>query len=93
MGSLLNSGTKIASEILNNNDAGFRYQEYNKRIKMTFEFQPIISRQVFLLLKKLNKSKGAGLDMISNRLIRDCADLISPQVFLKSLVTVWQYIS
>ena len=32
------------------------------------------------LLNKLNKSKGAGLDKISSRLIRDCADLISPYI-------------
>ena len=27
---------------------------------------------------QLNKSKGAGLDKLSSRLIRECADLISP---------------
>ena len=32
------------------------------------------------LLNKLNKSKGAGLDKLSSRLIRECADLISPYI-------------
>ena len=36
--------------------------------------------QVLSLFKKLNKSKGAGLDEISSWLILDCADLIAPQI-------------
>ena len=32
------------------------------------------------LFKKLNKSKGAGLDGISSRLNLDCADLIAPHI-------------
>ena len=31
-------------------------------------------------MNKLNKSKGAGLDKLSSRLIRECADLISPYI-------------
>jgi len=38
------------------------------------------SNQVLSLFKKLNKSKGAGLDEISSWLILDCADLITPQI-------------
>ena len=38
------------------------------------------SGQVLKLLNKLNKSVGAGLDKLSNRLIRECADLISPHI-------------
>ena len=45
-----------------------------------FEFRPTDSGQVLKLLNKLNKSKGAGLDNLSSRLIRECADLISPYI-------------
>ena len=35
---------------------------------------------VLSLFKTLNKSKGAGFDGISSRLILDCADLIAPHI-------------
>ena len=38
-------------------------------------FRPVLTR-FFSLLNKLNKSKATGLDKISARLIRECADLI-----------------
>ena len=38
--------------------------------------QQIYSSQVFSLLNKLSKSKASGLDKITARLIRECADLI-----------------
>ena len=47
------------------------------------------SNQVLSLFKTLNKSKGAGLDGLSSRLILDCADLIAPHIsitFNSSLV-------
>ena len=39
-----------------------------KGINNRFEFRPTNSGQVLILLNKLNKSKGAGLDKLSNRL-------------------------
>ena len=39
---------------------------------------PLIAIRFCLFLKKLNKSKGAGLNGISSRL--DCADLIVPHI-------------
>ena len=44
-----------------------------------FSSSPLIAIG-FCLFKKLNKSKGAGLDGISSRLILDCADLIAPHI-------------
>ena len=41
-----------------------------------FQLCPTTRDKVFSLLNKLNKSKANGLDMISARLIRECADLI-----------------
>ena len=53
-------------------------------------FTPTNSSQVFLLLNKLSKSKATGLDKISARLIRECADLICisiSKIFNCSLTT------
>ena len=41
-----------------------------------FQFRPTSTNEVFSLLNKLKKSKAVGLDKISSRLIRECADLI-----------------
>ena len=41
-----------------------------------FQFRPTTTNQVLSLLNKLNKSKATGLDKISARLVRECADLI-----------------
>ena len=41
---------------------------------------PLIAIRFCLFFKKLNKSKGAGLDGMSSRLILDCADLIAPHI-------------
>ena len=40
------------------------------------ELHPTSTNKVLSLLNRLNKSKAAGLDKISARLIRECADLI-----------------
>ena len=42
-----------------------------------FELKCTNPSKVFSLLSKLCKSKATGLDMISARLLRECADLIS----------------
>ena len=41
---------------------------------------PLIAIRFCLFFKKLNKSKGAGLDGMSSRLILDCAELIAPHI-------------
>ena len=45
-----------------------------------FELRPTSTSKVFSLLNKLNKSKATGLDKISGRLLRQCADLISSPI-------------
>lgn len=42
-----------------------------------FGFRQITSSVVLTHLNRLSKSKASGLDTISARLIRDCADIIS----------------
>lgn len=66
-------GPKLASEI--NCDSG-SYQRYLTATDKRFKLQPTNPTKVFSLLNKLDKSKATGLDKISARLIRECADLI-----------------
>ena len=67
-------GSKLASEIPFNNGSSF--QEYISGLSERFQLVSTDSNQVLSHFKKLNKSKGAGLDEISSRLILDCPDLI-----------------
>ena len=72
-------GSKLASEIPFNNGSSF--QEYISGLSERFQLVSTDSNQVLSLFNKtLNKSKGAGLDGISSRLILDCADLIAPHI-------------
>ena len=68
-----NIGQKLASQI--NCDSG-SYQRYltvtDKRVKL----QPTNPNKVLSLLNKLDKSKATGLDKISAKFVRECADLI-----------------
>ena len=48
----------------------------SKNTDQCFQLRPTRVNKVFSLLNKLNKSKATGLDKISARLIRECADLI-----------------
>ena len=66
-------GTKLASEI--DPDSG-DHQRYLTRTDKRFHLHPTDASKVFSLMNKLNKSKATGLDGISARLIRECADLI-----------------
>ena len=68
-----NIGPKLASEI--NCDSG-SYQRYLTATDKRFKLQPTNPNKVFSLLNKLDKSKATGLDKISVRLVRECADLI-----------------
>ena len=73
-------GPKLANDIPLSNNNDHCHRKYVKGINNRFEFRPTDSGQVLKLLNKLNKSKGAGLDKLSSRLIRECADLISPYI-------------
>ena len=68
-----NIGPKLASEI--NCDSG-SYQRYLTVTDKRFKLQPTNPNKVFSLLNKLDKSKATGLDKISARFVRECADLI-----------------
>ena len=52
------------------------YQKYLTGTDKRFQLHPTSTNKVLSLLNRLNKSKAAGLDKISARLIRECADLI-----------------
>ena len=52
------------------------YQRYITSIDQCFQLRPTSVNKVFSFLNKLNESKATGLDRISARLIRECADLI-----------------
>ena len=67
-------GTKLAIEI--SKSASTSYLNYLTGTNERFEFHPTTPHHVLSLLNTLDKSKAAGLDDISARLIRECADLI-----------------
>ena len=46
-------------------------------IHCTFELKPTTVPKVLLLLSRLCKLKSTGLDKISAKLLRECADLIA----------------
>ena len=69
------TGTKLANEVPLVTD-GSSYADYIVSSDNKFIFSPISSSKVFSLLNKLSKSKATGLDNISVKLIRECADLI-----------------
>ena len=52
------------------------YQMYVTSTDQCFQLRPTAVNKVFSLLNELNKSRATGLDKISARLIRKCADLI-----------------
>ena len=83
-------GPKLANDIPLSDGNCTSYQEYINGIDKSFQFRPTNDRQVLTFLNKLNKFKSTGLDKISSRLIRYCADVISPHltiIFNRSLVT------
>ena len=67
-------GPSLASEV--DSSECTNYLSYVTNTDAKFEFQLTNTRQVLSLLNKLNKSKATGIDKISARLIRECADLI-----------------
>ena len=74
------TGSKLASEIPFNNGSSFQEHISGLIIGERFQLVSTDSNQVLSLFKTLNKSKGAGLDGLSSRLILDCADLIAPHI-------------
>ena len=52
------------------------FQRYVTSTEQCFQLRPTTVNKVFSLLNKLNKARATGLDKISARLIRECADLI-----------------
>lgn len=67
-------GPKLASKIpLSDNNSHLHYLTGTDK---RFQFRPTNTNQILTLLNKLSKSKATGLDKISARLIRECADLI-----------------
>ena len=69
-------GLKLANEIPSEANGDKSCLEYLNITDQRFCFTPTNSSQVFSLLNKLSKSKASGLDKITARLIRECADLI-----------------
>ena len=68
----------IGPELSRNIDSadGDVHRRYISSTDQCFQLRPTRVNKVFSLLNKLNKSKATGLDKISARLIRECADLI-----------------
>jgi len=67
-------GPKLASNIDSSNSDG--YQKYLTGTDKRFQLRPTSANKVLSLLNHPNKSKAAGLDKVSARLIWECADLI-----------------
>ena len=67
-------GPKLASNSDSSNSDG--YQKYLTGTDKRFQLRLTNTNKVLTLLYSLNKSKAAGLDKISARLLRECADLI-----------------
>ena len=83
-------GPKLANEIPSAANSNNRCLDYLNFTDQRFYFDQINCNEVFLLLNKLSQSKSTGLDKISARLIRECADLICIPIcaiFNRSLIT------
>ena len=81
-------GTKLAGEI--SESASTSYHNYLTGTNARFEFRPTTPHHVFSLLNTLDKSMAVGLDDMSARLIRECADLIcSPQCVIFNQSKTW----
>ena len=69
-------GLKLANEIPSEANSDKSCLEYLNITDQRFCFTLTNSSQVYSLLNKLSKSKATGLNKVSVRLIRECADLI-----------------
>jgi hypothetical protein len=72
-------GPKLASDIPVSS-SHTSYTDYLINNDKRFQFKQTNNDQVFSVLSKLCKSKVTGLDQISARLVRECADLISSSI-------------
>ena len=84
-------GPRLANDIppIGQND-DLSYTTFLTFNNSSFQFCPISSNIVFSHLNKLSRSKATGLDNISARFIRECADIISVPIsdlFNKSLTS------
>ena len=83
-------GPRLAREIPLTSDEESIYLENSAENYNKFCFRPATTSDVFTLLNRLSKTKATGLDNISVRLIRECADIISGplcDLFNKSLMS------
>ncbi|CAB4013981.1 Hypothetical predicted protein, partial [Paramuricea clavata] len=76
---LNHEGPKLASEIPVSS-SHTSYTDYLINTDKRFQFMQTNNDQVFSVLSKLCESKATGLDQISARLVRECADLISSSI-------------
>ena len=72
-----NIGPRLANEIRVNENCPSYVDYLSGTCDSRFELETTTVSTVFSLLSKLSKSKATGLDKISARLLRDCADLIA----------------
>ena len=83
-------GPRLAREIPLTSDEESIYLENSAENHNKFCFRPATTSDVFTLLNRMSKTKAIGLDNISVRLIRECADIISgplSDLFNKSLMS------
>ena len=83
-------GPRLAREIPLTSDEESIYLENSAENHNKFCFRPATTSDVFTLLNRMSKTKAIGLDNISVRLIRECADIISgplSDLFNKSLIS------
>ena len=82
-------GLKLINAIQQNGDTP-SYLDYVMGTEHRFELKTTDCSTVFSLLSKLCKSKATGLDKISARLLRECADLVASSlcaIFNRSIVS------
>ena len=79
-------GPKLANDIHANEDNSSHLDYLAETGHCTFELKPTSVSKVLLLLSRLCESKSTGLDRISAKLLRECADLIA-----ESLCTIFNH--
>ena len=72
-----NIGSRVASEIHVNENCPLHVDYLNRTCDCRFTLKTTSVSTVFSILSKLSKTKATGLDKISARLLRGCADLIA----------------
>ena len=83
-------GPTLANNIHANEDNSSHLDYLAETGHCTFELKPTSVPKVLVLLSRLCKSKSTGLDKISAKLLRECADLIAESlctIFNQSIVS------